>query len=142
MQTLSNPAQDAAHIEEASYYFGLLAEPTRLKILSALCDGERPVNSIVDDLGTSQANVSRQLNMLYHAKILARRKDRTHVYYRISDQKTIDLCRSLCRKTAIAMRSAADGCTHQTCRLSDNQCAINGGECRWQRISIQSARPH
>ena len=33
--------------EVVSDYFGLLAEPTRLKILSAICDGERSVSDIV-----------------------------------------------------------------------------------------------
>ncbi|HEY0844834.1 MAG TPA: metalloregulator ArsR/SmtB family transcription factor [Noviherbaspirillum sp.] len=136
MQTSFSSGQDVVHIEEASYYFGLLAEPTRLKILSSLCQGERPVNRIVDDIQTSQANVSRQLNMLYQAKILARRKDRNQVYYRISDQKTVDLCRTMCRRMAIALRSTADGCVHHTCRMADNRCAIAGAECRWQPLSF------
>lgn len=143
MQIQTSQTPDQEHIEEAAYYFGLLAEPTRLKILTRLCHGERPVNTIVDDLGTSQANVSRQLNMLYHAKILARRKDRTLVYYRISDQRTIDLCRSLCRKMAIMLRgAAADGCAYQTCRLPDNRCAISGADCQWQPLAFQSTATH
>ncbi len=82
--------------EEVSNYFFLLSEPTRLKILHALCSGERPVGTIVRDIGATQANVSRQLNMLYRARILARRKDGAQVYYRIEDQNTIELCRTVC----------------------------------------------
>lgn len=82
--------------EEVSNYFFLLSEPTRLKILHALCNGERPVGEIVTEIESTQANVSRQLNMLYRAKILARRKDGTQVYYRIDDQNTVDLCRTVC----------------------------------------------
>lgn len=82
--------------EEVSNYFFLLSEPTRLKILHALCNGERPVGEIVTEIASTQANVSRQLNMLYRSKILARRKDGTQVYYRIDDQNTIDLCRTVC----------------------------------------------
>lgn len=137
-QTCAGTGQDAAQIEEASYYFGLLSEPTRLKILSTLCHGELPVNSIVDSIQTSQANVSRQLNMLYQAKILTRRKEGTQVYYRISDPKTIDLCRTLCRKMAITLRSSADGCAYDTCRLSDNRCGIGGAECQWQLIPART----
>ena len=83
-------------LEEVSNYFFLLSEPTRLKILHALCNGERPVGDIVTEIESTQANVSRQLNMLYRAKILARRKEGTQVYYRIDDQNTIDLCRTVC----------------------------------------------
>lgn len=82
--------------EEVSHYFFLLSEPTRLKILYALCEGEQPVGAIVKEIEANQANVSRQLNMLYQAKILQRRKDGAQVYYRIEDQNAIQLCRVVC----------------------------------------------
>ena len=84
--------------EEVSHYFFLLSEPTRLKILYALCDGEQPVGAIVKHIEANQANVSRQLNMLYQAKILQRRKDGAQVYYRIEDQNAIQLCRVVCEQ--------------------------------------------
>src|SRR3569832_1896830 len=96
--------------EEVSNYFSLLSEPTRLKILHALCNGERPVGEIVDLIESTQANVSRQLNMLYRARILARRKEGTQVYYRIDDQNTIDFCRLVrTQKTEQQKRSDASG---------------------------------
>ncbi len=82
--------------EEVSHYFFLLSEPTRLKILYALCKGEQPVGAIVKEIEANQANVSRQLNMLYQAKILQRRKDGALVYYRIEDQNALQLCRAVC----------------------------------------------
>lgn len=89
--------------EEVAHYFSLLCEPTRLKILYAVCDGERSVNDIVAQVHSTQANVSRQINMLYRAKILARRKEGAQVYYRVDDQKTIDLCKSVCGRIANQM---------------------------------------
>lgn len=142
MPNQARTAQDDAQIEEASYYFGLLSEPTRLKILSTLCHGEKPVNTIVDAIEATQANVSRQLNMLYQAKILGRRKHGTQVYYRISDPRTIELCRSMCRKMAIAIRSRADGCHYETCRMPDNRCGIDGAECQWQPLQIVKDAAH
>lgn len=91
--------------EEVSNYFFLLSEPTRLKILHALCNGERTVGEIVDGIALTQANVSRQLNMLYRAKILGRRKEGTQVYYRIDDQNTVDLCRMVCTQMAGKLES-------------------------------------
>lgn len=85
-----------ALFEEVSHYFSLLSEPTRLKILHALCNGERPVGEIVQQVESTQANISRQLNMLYRYGVLARRKEGTQVYYRIKDQSTVDLCRDVC----------------------------------------------
>lgn len=103
-------AQMQELFEEVSNYFFLLSEPTRLKILHALCNGERPVGEVVAEIESTQANVSRQLNMLYRARILARRKDGTQVYYRIEDQNTIELCRSVCGRIAnkIETRYALD----------------------------------
>jgi DNA-binding transcriptional ArsR family regulator len=86
--------------EEVAHYFSLLSEPTRLKILHALCNGERPVGEIVLHVQSTQANVSRQLNMLYRVGILGRRKEGAQVFYRIEDESTIDLCRSVCGKMA------------------------------------------
>jgi DNA-binding transcriptional ArsR family regulator len=91
--------------EEVSSYFFLFSEPTRLKILHALCNGERPVGDIVAEIELTQANVSRQINMLYRAKILARRKEGTQVYYRIDDQKTIDMCKTVCNQMASKIAS-------------------------------------
>lgn len=92
--------------EEVANYFSLLCEPTRLKILYAVCNGERSVGDIVDQVGSTQANVSRQINLLYRAGILARRKEGAQVFYRVDDQKTIDLCRSVCGRIAVQMGHA------------------------------------
>ena len=55
--------------------FHLLAEPTRLRLLDRLRDGEATVQELADELGTSQQNVSKHLAMLADAGVLARRKD-------------------------------------------------------------------
>ena len=92
--------------EEVSNYFSLLSEPTRLKILHALCHGERTVGAIVGEIGATQANVSRQLNMLYRARILGRRKEGAQVVYRIEDQNTIALCRTVCSQMAEKVKNS------------------------------------
>lgn len=101
--------QMAELFEEVSNVFFLLSEPTRLKILHSLCHGERAVNEIVTEIEASQANVSRQINMLYRAKILARRKEGTQVYYRIDDPATLGICQSVCARVSadILARSAS-----------------------------------
>jgi len=97
--------------EEVSHYFALLSQPTRLKILYAVCQGERSVNDIVAQVQSTQANVSRQLNMLYRARILARRKDGAQVYYRIDDQRTVELCKSVCGRVAARSGREVPGVT-------------------------------
>lgn len=48
-------------------YFGLLSEPTRLKILHTICQDERSVSAIVAATGVTQTNVSRHLALLHQA---------------------------------------------------------------------------
>ncbi len=122
---------DDQQLEMASYYFGVLSEPTRLKILTALRHGERTVNELAAEIDAKQSNVSHKLKMLHQSRILHRRKEGTQVYYRISDEATIALCRAVCRLQAISMRRA-HGEPHDTCRLPDQRCSISGGTCHWQ----------
>lgn len=97
--------------EDVSHYFALLSQPTRLKILYAVCQGERTVNDIVAEVESTQANVSRQLNMLYRARILARRKEGSQVYYRIEDERTVELCRMVCGRMASRSGMVVPGVT-------------------------------
>ena len=71
--------------ESAAEYFSLLSEPSRLKIMHCLCDGERSVNEVVAASGLNQANASRHLNMLYRAGVVGRRRDGVQVMYRLID---------------------------------------------------------
>ena len=79
-----------------SGYFALLAEPTRLKILNAICDGERSVSDIVERVESTQTNVSRHLNLMHARGVLTRRREGSMTYYAISDPNLVTLCRTAC----------------------------------------------
>ncbi len=81
-------------------YFALLAEPTRLKILHAICQAERSVSGIVATTGVTQTNVSRHLGLLHRAGVVSRRRERSLVYYRVADPAFIEICRSVCLQIA------------------------------------------
>jgi DNA-binding transcriptional ArsR family regulator len=76
--------------------FALLAEPMRLRLLHALFDGEKPVNALVARSGGTQANVSRHLQALADAGLLARRKEGLQVFYSIADPSIFQLCELVC----------------------------------------------
>lgn len=105
--TNPEPAQLEQLFEAVSSYFALLSEPTRIKILYALCTGERAVSDIVHQVGSTQANVSRHLNMLYRSRVLSRRKEGTQVYYRIADENTMSLCRTVCAQMSTRIEQQA-----------------------------------
>ena len=82
---------DDADIERASRSLKAMSHPLRLKILCTLGDQEVSVQDIVDDVGTSQSNISQHLAILRDKGILASRKDANRVYYRVSDSRTLQL---------------------------------------------------
>ncbi|MDH4114602.1 MAG: metalloregulator ArsR/SmtB family transcription factor [Burkholderiaceae bacterium] len=82
--------------EVVSDYFGLLAEPTRLKILNSICDGERSVSDIVERVGATQTNVSRHLNLMYDKGVLKRRREGQMTLYSVADPNVVTLCRAVC----------------------------------------------
>jgi DNA-binding transcriptional ArsR family regulator len=79
-----------------SRYFGLLSEPTRLRIINSICQREKSVSEIVADTGCTQTNVSRHLGAMYRAGVLGRRKHGNFIYYRVSDTTLTDICRVVC----------------------------------------------
>jgi DNA-binding transcriptional ArsR family regulator len=85
--------------------FRLLAESTRIKLLDRLREGEATVNELSEGLGASQQNVSKHLAMLAEAGILARRKDRNFVYYRIADEGVFALCDQICGSVQEQLRA-------------------------------------
>lgn len=86
--------------ESAAEYFSLLSEPSRLKIMHCLCDGERSVNEVVAASGLNQANASRHLNTLYRAGVVGRRRDGVQVMYSLIDPNFTELCRTVCVRIA------------------------------------------
>ncbi|MBU0499742.1 MAG: metalloregulator ArsR/SmtB family transcription factor [Gammaproteobacteria bacterium] len=78
-------------IERASRSLKAMSHPLRLKILCVLGDREVSVQDIVDNVGTSQSNISQHLAILRDKGILSSRKDANRVYYRVGDARTLQL---------------------------------------------------
>lgn len=78
-------------IELAARSLKAMSHPLRLKILCTLGASEVSVQGIVDNVGTSQSNISQHLAILRDKGILASRKDANRVYYRVSDARTLRL---------------------------------------------------
>ena len=83
-------------IHLASRSMKAMAHPLRLKILCILGGNtEISVQDLVEQVGTSQSNISQHLSILRDKGILAARKDANKVYYRVSDPKILQLIGSL-----------------------------------------------
>jgi DNA-binding transcriptional ArsR family regulator len=96
-------------LEMVARRFRSLGESTRLKILSKIEDGEKTVGQLVDQIGSSQANVSKHLKVLLDAGVLARRVQGTSVYYSISDPVILKICNVVCDGVADNLKSRIEG---------------------------------
>tara|TARA_X000001036_G_scaffold396330_1_gene397838 strand:- start:290 stop:631 length:342 start_codon:yes stop_codon:yes gene_type:complete len=78
-------------VETASRSLKAMSHPLRLMILCKLGEGEFSVQDIVDNVGTSQSNISQHLAILRDKGILSARKDANKVFYKVTDFKTLKL---------------------------------------------------
>ena len=100
------PRQDTALteseevIEKAADLFRVMSAPMRLRIISALCIGEKNVGELLAEVDTTQPNMSQHLNTLYQAGVLGKRRDGVQIYYRIINDRVVTLCRAVCVQIA------------------------------------------
>jgi DNA-binding transcriptional ArsR family regulator len=83
-------------IESVARRFRVLGEPQRLRILQVLEAGPKSVNEVVDALEISQPNVSRHLQALFEASLVARRRSGTSTVYSVADPLVFRLCELVC----------------------------------------------
>ncbi|MCR4676706.1 MAG: metalloregulator ArsR/SmtB family transcription factor [Sphaerochaetaceae bacterium] len=67
-------------------FFKVFGDPTRLKILYGLENGEMNVQEIANLAGVSQSAVSQHLKYLRIARLVSFRKDGKNVYYKLNDE--------------------------------------------------------
>ncbi len=82
---------DEDDIQHAARCLKAMSHPLRLKILCILGRGAASVQEIVDQVGTTQSNVSQHLAILREKGLLAFDKDANRVFYRIDDPNTLQL---------------------------------------------------
>jgi ArsR family transcriptional regulator len=82
--------RDAAQLAEL---FSALADPSRVRILSAIQDEEMSVGDIAGEVGISESAVSHHLRGLRMMRLVRARKDGREVYYALDDEHVSDLFR-------------------------------------------------
>ena len=95
-------------VELIARRFRVLGEPMRIKLLDRLREGEATVNELSEALAASQQNVSKHLSVLAEVGILGRRKEGTHVYYRIVDESVFALCEEVCGSVQQQLRGLSE----------------------------------
>ena len=87
-------------LELVAERFKALAEPARLRILSALREGERTVSELMEATELGQANASKHLRLLHSLGFVSRRKEGLYVYYRLAGEDVFELCDLMCGRLA------------------------------------------
>lgn len=82
---------NAAAVEALAETFRILGDPTRLRIVDALAEGELCVCDIAEHVGMSESAVSHQLRLLRAQRIVRGRREGRCVYYTLDDQHILDL---------------------------------------------------
>jgi ArsR family transcriptional regulator len=100
--TADGDVQDAV-FDSVAELFAVLSTPIRLKIISALCSGEKNVSQLLEAIDTTQPNMSQHLSTLYRAGVLGRRREGTQIHYRLESERVATLCRAVCTQVAIEM---------------------------------------
>lgn len=77
-------------------WFRVLAEPSRLRLLRSLEEGEKNITELVAATGLTQANVSRHIQSLAQAGMVGRRKEGLVTICFIADPTISDLCDTVC----------------------------------------------
>ena len=80
----------------AAELFKVMSAAMRLKILACLCDGEQNVSYLLSRIATTHPNMSQHLSTLHRAKILGRRRHGIQIFYRVIDERVLEICRTVC----------------------------------------------
>lgn len=71
--------------------FSALSDPTRVRILAALMDGEVSVGHLVQQIGPTKSAISHQLRGLKDKRLIRARKQGRQVFIAINDEHVTEL---------------------------------------------------
>lgn len=85
------PPVNAAALESASRLFRALGEPSRLRLLALLAQGEACVTELALSEGDDMSAISQRLRVLRSENLVVRRRNGKHIQYALADQHIVDL---------------------------------------------------
>ena len=76
-------------MQELADFYTVFADPTRIKLLYCLLDGEKRVGDIAEAAGISQSATSHQLRFLKEKGVVGNRREGQSIYYRLIDDHIV-----------------------------------------------------
>ena len=90
MSTLS-VRTDPAVVQALADLFSILGDPTRVRIVDVLSEGELCVCDIAEHVGITESAVSHQLRLMRTMRVVKGRREGRCVYYSLDDQHIVSL---------------------------------------------------
>ena len=81
--------------QQMAQFFGAMADPHRLKLLSALAKAELCVCDLAAVVKMSESAVSHQLRLLRNLRLVKHRREGRNVYYSLADAHIVNLYREV-----------------------------------------------
>ena len=81
------------HASQLAELFRALGDPSRLRIIAVLLEGEQNVGALAERIDLSESAVSHQLRTLRQLRLVRARKQGREVYYALDDDHVADLFR-------------------------------------------------
>lgn len=121
----------SSYVELAAEIFGLLSDPTRIRIILALRAGEMPVNRLAEMVEKSPAAVSQHLAKLRMSRVVSARRDGNSMLYSLTN----DHARKLVAEAVFQAEHAVGDqpLHHRVCM------AETGVECEWAGPALEAA---
>ena len=92
-EAISSVPQSLAGRSVLAKFFRAAGDPSRLALLSFVAEVERSATECVEHLGTAQSRVSAHLACLVTCGFVTSRREGRFVYYRVTDQRVLELVR-------------------------------------------------
>ncbi len=89
--SVEGPPLEIEESQQMAEFFGILADPTRLRLISLLSLSESCVCDLAEGLAISESAVSHQLRALRNARLVRYRKSGRQVFYRLHDHHVLSL---------------------------------------------------
>ena len=81
--------------QQMAQFFGIMADPHRLKLLSALAQAELCVCDLAAVVKMSESAVSHQLRLLRNLRLVKHRREGRNIYYTLADAHIVNLYREV-----------------------------------------------
>ena len=87
-------------LDDASAMFRALGDPSRLRLLARLADGEICVTELAELENEKLSTVSARLQTLRAVRLVKRRREAKHIFYGVADEHVLQLVESALRHAA------------------------------------------